>query len=90
MQCSTERSAFLLKLSLCVCLCFVTGLLTAGGSPQAQESTQPARTADEQTQVVIPGPLKPFLRMSAISQQIAPSEVLPLLARNVVIDGYRG
>jgi hypothetical protein len=90
MQCSTGRSAFLLKLSLCVCLCFVTGLLTAGSPPQAQESIQPARTADEQTHVVIPGPLKPFLRMSAISQQIAPSEVLPLLARNVVIDGYRG
>src|SRR4029077_5435426 len=35
-------------------------------------------------------PLKPFLRMAAISQQVAPEEVLPLLARNVVIDGYRG
>jgi hypothetical protein len=28
--------------------------------------------------------------MAAISQQVAPDEVLPLLARNVVIDGYRG
>src|SRR3984893_16978400 len=89
MQCSTGRYAFLLKFSLSVCLCFVAGLLRAG-LPQTEESIQPARTADEQTQVVIPGPLKPFLRMAAISQQIAPSEVLPLLARNVVIDGYRG
>ena len=90
MQCSTGRSAFLLKFSLSVCLCFVAGLLRAGNPPQTEESIQPARTADEQTQVVIPGPLKPFLRMAAVSQQIAPSEVLPLLARNVVIDGYRG
>ena len=90
MQCSTGRSAFLLKFSLSVCLCFVAGLLRAGNPPQTDESIQPARTADEQTQVVIPGPLKPFLRMAAVSQQITPSEVLPLLARNVVIDGYRG
>jgi len=90
MQCSTGRSAFLLKFSLSVCLCFVAGLLRAGNPPQTEESIQPARTADEQTQVVIPGPLKPFLRMAAVSQQITPSEVLPLLARNVVIDGYRG
>ena len=88
MQCSTGRSAYLLKFSLCVCLSFLAGRLAADNPPQTQ--TQPEQTAEDQTQVIIPGPLKPFLRMAAISQQIAPSEVLPLLARNVVIDGYRG
>ena len=37
----------------------------------------------------IPGPLRSFLRMAAISQKITPQEVLPLLARNVVMSGYQ-
>jgi hypothetical protein len=32
--------------------------------------------------------MRSFLRMAAISQQITPEEVLPLLARNVVMSGY--
>ena len=90
MQFSIGRSAFLQRFSLCLSLCFTTGLLIAGSDPQAQRSPQPQQTADEQATVTIPGPLRPFLRMAAISQQVAPKEVLPLLARNVVIDGYRG
>lgn len=38
----------------------------------------------------IPGPLRSFLRMAGISQKATLEEVLPLLARNVVIDGYHG
>lgn len=90
MQVSIGRSAFLLKFPLCVFLCFAASLLIAGNDPQAQRSPQPQQTADEQTTVTIPGPMRPFLRMAAISQQVTPKEVLPLLARNVVIDGYRG
>jgi hypothetical protein len=41
-------------------------------------------------EVAIPGPLRSFLRMAAISQKISPDEVLPLLARNVVMSGYQG
>ena len=40
--------------------------------------------------VTIPGPLRSFLRMAAISQKVSPEEVLPLLARNVVVEGYGG
>jgi hypothetical protein len=40
--------------------------------------------------VTIPGPLRPFLRMAGISQQILPQDVLPLLARNVLTRGYHG
>lgn len=90
MQVSIGRSAFLLKFPLCVSLCFTATLLIAGNDPRAQRSPQPQQTADEQTTVTIPGPMRPFLRMAAISQQVTPKEVLPLLARNVVIDGYRG
>jgi hypothetical protein len=38
----------------------------------------------------IPGPLRSFLRMAAISQKISPEEVAPLLARNVFQLGYEG
>ncbi len=39
--------------------------------------------------VEIPGPLRPFLRMTGISQEILPSEVLPSLARNAFLYGYQ-
>ena len=39
--------------------------------------------------VIIPGPLRSFLRMAGISQQIPAVEVLPLLARNAFASGYR-
>ena len=38
--------------------------------------------------VVIPGPLRSFLRMAGISQQISSEDVLPLLARNAFATGY--
>ena len=34
--------------------------------------------------------MRSFLRMAAISQKITPKELLPLLARNVVMSGYQG
>ena len=37
----------------------------------------------------IPGPLRSFMRMAAISQKVAPDDVLPLLARNVYMQGYQ-
>lgn len=43
----------------------------------------------ETGKVDIPGPLRSFLRMAGISQQIEPEEVLPLLAQNVYIHGYQ-
>ncbi len=63
------------------------GLLTAvcAAEPQAGPSTT-ART----TTANIPGPLRSFLRMAAISQKVSPAEVLPLLSRNVVMLGYNG
>jgi hypothetical protein len=38
--------------------------------------------------VNIPGPLRSFERMAAISQKTSPDKVLPLLARNVFAQGY--
>ncbi len=60
--------------------------------PEAADRAQSAAPAtlaagDEAN---IPGPLRSFLRMAGISQKATPQEVLPLLSRNVVIDGYHG
>ena len=53
---------------------------------------KPSRTASHaappENTVVIPGPLRSFLRMAGISQQIAPNDVLPLVARNAYATGY--
>src|SRR3984885_13665032 len=38
--------------------------------------------------VIIPGPLRSFLRMAGVSQQISPVDVLPLVARNAYSTGY--
>ena len=40
--------------------------------------------------MVIPGPLRSFLRMAGISQEISLEEVLPTLARNAALYGYQG
>jgi hypothetical protein len=38
--------------------------------------------------IVIPGPLRSFLRMAGISQQVPLGEVLPMLARNITLWGH--
>jgi hypothetical protein len=47
-------------------------------------------TLPASSQFMIPGPLRSFLRMAGISQKISPEEVLPLLSRNVFVQGYEG
>lgn len=64
---------------------FVAGLLCIA-------SCLPARAAKPQVQLtdglMIPGPLRSFLRMAGISQQVPVDDVLPMLARNVSLHGY--
>src|SRR5947209_2614725 len=45
--------------------------------------------AESQTTVPIPGPLRSFARMAALSPDAAPTDILPALARNVVTNGYQ-
>src|SRR5579863_641840 len=59
----------------------------SSANPQAEAAAPPQSAREEAT---IPGPLRSFLRMAGISQKATADEVLPLLARNVVIDGYHG
>lgn len=59
-------------------------------STSAKTPEVPQSGTAEGATAVIPGPLRSFLRMAGISQKISADEVLPLLARNVAIEGYQG
>ena len=61
---------------------------SAGISPAEDDTSAEDKTASAPSQFVIPGPLRSFMRMAGISQKVRPEEVLPLLSRNVFIQGY--
>ena len=78
------------------CLASSAGNSAQGGSPplapgvEASAGISPeSPPPPSMTEVVmVPGPLRPLLRMAGISQDITPAEVLPMLARNVSLWGY--
>src|SRR3990172_13171744 len=78
---------------LVVLLCFhhsgFTAAAWAGAQNQLQtRSTDVSASPAKPGMVHIPGPLRSFLRMAAISQKSTPEQVLPFLSRNVVVEGY--
>ncbi len=68
---------------------------TCSGVAWAVSSSDQPNTARQATappvvhMAVIPGPLRSFMRMAAISQKVSADDVLPLLARNVYMQGYQ-
>jgi hypothetical protein len=52
--------------------------LPATGSPDVKKPT-----------IQIPGPIRSFARMAALSPELQPDDLLPALARNVVTNGYQ-
>jgi len=60
---------------------------TLGGTDLQLPS--PAADAAKRPTVSIPGPLRSFARMAAISGDSSPEDVLPALARNVVTNGFQ-
>jgi len=52
----------------------------------AAAASQPA---EKRPTISIPGPLRSFSRMAALSPDLSPEDVLPALARNVVTNGYQ-
>ncbi|MGC1460936.1 MAG: hypothetical protein WA802_01965 [Terracidiphilus sp.] len=73
-----------------------SGFASTGNSlPDGSSSLSHAATPADDLQpsapvetVMIPGPLRPLLRMAGISQEVTPAEVLPMLSRNVFLWGY--
>jgi hypothetical protein len=85
----------LFAFSLFPCELFAGSEELPPASPSEHPSAPVASPAESeslsaQPQSVIPGPQRSFLRMAGISQKIAPEEVLPLLSRNVFVEGYEG
>ncbi|MGH9431002.1 MAG: hypothetical protein ACRD3T_05615 [Terriglobia bacterium] len=87
-------SGFLLTGFLLVCACLPgnawSGALQSPSNTASAFQSSREVPAAASASVTIPGPLRPFLRMAAISQEVSSEQVLPLLARNVIIDGYEG
>ena len=59
----------------------------AGGT--ALSFSEIKRTAKKNQTIDIPGPLRSFARMAALSPDLAPEDLLGALARNVVTNGYQ-
>src|SRR5260370_6207825 len=75
---------------LCACSSAYSGNPANGSSPSDQPNTGHAKAGAPAVETVsIPGPLRSFMRMAAISQKVTPEDVLPLLARNVFMQGYQ-
>lgn len=87
-------SAFLLAACSCIYSCLSPTAWSAAppspsnmsGAVQSSEAATPASSSP--VVVTVPGPLRSFLRMAGISQKVSPEEVLPLLARNIAMQGF--
>jgi hypothetical protein len=77
---------FAVTLYLCTGCFYANARGAASGAPSP--SADPG--AQSSASVIIPGPLRSFLRMAGVSQKVAPEEVLPLVAHNVFAQGYEG
>jgi hypothetical protein len=59
--------------------------------PEKQgERPRETQSISMDSQVTVPGPLRSLERMAGISQKVEMDEVLPLLARNIYVQGYIG
>ena len=58
-------------------------------APAAPSGSTTSAPANNWPTAPIPGPMRPFARMAAISPETGAGEILPALARNVVTNGYQ-
>ncbi len=62
---------------------------SSAGNKLTLPGTVRTATAEGAGTASIPGPIRSFARMAALSPDAAPSDILPALARNVVTNGYQ-
>jgi hypothetical protein len=62
---------------------------TAGGAGLSVAALQSPKPAPPVATVDIPGPIRSFARMAALSPELNPDDLLSALARNVVTNGYQ-
>jgi len=98
MTSSLRLSTLVLTASACALACLPRSAWSAArpSSAESAGTQQPTPVAPRSSsssasspEVIIPGPLRSFLRMAGISQKVSRQEVLPLTARNVVMYGYQ-
>lgn len=82
-------AGFLFLGTCCSALAVSSSGISTADTPQGAKSANAAKFEPPVETIQIPGPLRSFLRMGGISQEIAPNEVLPLLARNAFLYGYQ-
>src|SRR6185436_17782827 len=82
-----------LFLGACLCLLLQPPVAATKATSASLPETPPAQSSSSASLapavITIPGPLRSFLRMAAISQKASPDEILPFLARSVFVNGYR-
>ena len=86
-----KRPLYLLApLAVLVCTCVSVAPDTWGATSPRSSALEKSGVEPHEATATIPGPLRSFLRMAAISQKVSPEEVMPLLSRNVFLTGYAG
>jgi hypothetical protein len=70
-------------------LAFSSWCFPAHAASQSSAAAASQNSAASAAEFNLPGPLRSFLRMAGISQKASPEEVLPFLARNIVVLGYQ-
>jgi hypothetical protein len=76
------------------CLLLSLDVSAIAANDRSEQNTQSAASSSSadtasSSEFLIPGPLRSFLRMAGISQEISPEDVLPLLSWNVSTMGYQ-
>ena len=62
---------------------------SSGGKTATLGTPPAAKPPGSEGAATIPGPIRSFARMAALSPEADPADVLPALARNVVTNGYQ-
>lgn len=89
-----KRGIWPIVIPVLLLFCGLTAAAVRGREGLASGKSSPAKPSETATtealtpSIEIPGPLRSFLRMAAISQKVSRDEVMPLLARNVAMEGY--
>jgi hypothetical protein len=84
---------FPVSVAVFLCVSFCSSIYPAraalkGSPPDVNSGGARTSGSPAMESISLPGPLRSFLRMAGISQQVSPEDVLPLLARNVYTRGY--
>ena len=88
---SCLRGSFLRTIAVLVLGCgYVCAGANAASSEKEDAHTRNLPALSHDSTIAVPGPLRSLQRMAGISQKVDPEEVLPLLARNIYVQGYVG